>query len=297
MNFKNELNKRAKLVNGALNRLVPESTIYPGIIHEAMRYSLFAGGKRLRPVLTLAAAEVLEGNCQDILPAACSLELIHTYSLIHDDLPAIDNDDLRRGMPTCHKKYGEAMAILAGDALLTMAFNLVAQCPLNNIITPERLLRVISEISSAAGTEGLIGGQVVDIASSSSTGIERETMEYIHRNKTGAMYRISVRAGAILSGAAEEDLQRLTLYADHLGLAFQITDDLLDIVGDEKLLGKPVNSDIRNEKATYPSLFGLDGAKKLAIEEMEKAIESIEYYKEKADFLRELVRFVVNRNY
>ncbi|MCL5057717.1 MAG: polyprenyl synthetase family protein [Actinobacteria bacterium] len=296
MDFEKELKKRAAGVNEALDRLVPTVRAYPGIIHEALRYSLFAGGKRLRPVLALAAAEVMGGCCRDIMPAACSLELIHTYSLIHDDLPAMDNDDLRRGMPTCHKKYGEAIALLAGDALLTRAFELISMCPVNKAITPERLIKVVSEISGAAGTGGLIGGQVVDIISSSRN-MDAGILEYIHKNKTGALYRVSVRTGVILSGSAGDDLERLTQYADHLGLAFQITDDILDLVGDEKSIGKPVRSDLKNEKATYPSLYGMEKALLMSEEEMEKALEAIEVYDEKADFLRELVKFVVKRNH
>lgn len=296
MIFLDELEKRAEIINRALDRLVPPAKEYPAIIHEAVRYSLFAGGKRLRPVLAMAAAEVLGGDLQNILPAACSLELIHTYSLIHDDLPAMDNDDMRRGMPTCHKKYGDAIAILAGDALLTMAFGLITGCPQSGRITPDRLLGVISEISMAAGTTGLIGGQVVDIMSTYER-VDGETLRYIHRCKTGAIYRASVRTGAILSGAGDDDLKKLTSYAEHLGVAFQIADDILDIVGDEKSIGKPVKSDIKNNKATYPALYGLENSKRMAVEEMEKALQAIEPYGDRADFLGELVRFVVSRKY
>ncbi|MFZ5644069.1 MAG: polyprenyl synthetase family protein [Bacillota bacterium] len=296
MDFRKELNERAIIVNGALESYLPSYNDYPGIIHEAIRYSIFAGGKRLRPALALAGAEILGGNARDILPVACSLEMIHTYSLIHDDLPAMDDDDLRRGMPTCHKKYGEAIAILAGDALLTMAFELIAKCPLTAIITPDRILRVLSEISVAAGTSGLIGGQVVDILSTPEK-VDSHILEYIHRNKTGAMYRVSVRAGAILSGAGEDDLDKLTRYAEHLGMAFQITDDILDITGEEKNIGKPVNSDIKNNKATYPSLYGLEAARKMAIQQMNLALESIESFGCRADFLNGLVKFVVSRSY
>ncbi len=296
MDFLYELEKRSAIVNRALDRFLPPAGEYPAIIHEAGRYSLFAGGKRLRPVLAMAAAEILGGNVEDMLPAACSLELIHTYSLIHDDLPAMDDDDLRRGMPTCHKKFGEAIAILAGDALLTMAFEMVTRCTQTGLITPERLLRVVAEISSAAGTKGLIGGQVVDVTSASHS-VDGETLAYIHRNKTGAMYRVSVRTGAILSGAGEDDLNRLTEYAEHLGMSFQITDDILDIAGDEKKLGKPVKSDIKMNKATYPALYGMDNARKMAREEMEKALLAIRVYGGRAGFLEELVRFVVSRDH
>jgi len=296
LDFLSELGKRTIIVNEALERLLPPVETYPRIIHEAVRYSLFAGGKRLRPVLALASAEILGGSQRDILPAACALELIHTYSLIHDDLPAMDNDDLRRGMPTCHKKYGEAMAILAGDALLTMAFELITLCPVTDVITPASLITVITEISRASGTAGLVGGQVVDIMSTSSK-VDEETLDYIHRCKTGAMYRASVRTGAILSGAGQRDLDNLTGYAEHLGMAFQIADDILDIVGDEKNIGKPVKSDIKNDKATYPAMYGIEEAGRMARDQMEKALSSIDGYGEKADFLRELVKFVVNRNH
>ncbi len=296
MNFLSELEKRSGKVNAALDELLPAAGEYPPIIHEAMRYSLFAGGKRLRPVLALASAEITGGSTEDIMPAACALELIHTYSLVHDDLPAMDNDDLRRGMPTCHRKFGEAMAILAGDALLTAAFELITRCPLRGRITPERMIRVVAEVASAAGTAGLIGGQVVDVISAADR-IDGETLAYIHRNKTGAMYRVSVRTGAILSGAGEEDLERLTGYADHLGMAFQITDDILDITGDDQLMGKPSGSDLKNNKATYPALYGMDEARKMAALEADMAVRCLESFGPEADFLRELVWFVIRRSH
>lgn len=296
MDFLSDLKKRSGEVSDALDKLVPPAGTYPQVIHEAARYSLLAGGKRLRPVLALATAEMLGGSTGDIMPAACALELIHTYSLIHDDLPAMDNDDLRRGMPTCHKKFGEDIALLAGDALLTMAFELIARCPMKGEITPERLIRVVSEVAVAAGTTGLIGGQVVDVISSADR-VDGETLEYIHRNKTGAMYRVSVRSGAILSGAGESDLDRLTDYAQHLGMAFQITDDILDIEGDEKSLGKPTGSDIKNNKATYPALYGMDKAREMAAREAREAISAITPYGPEAWFLTGLVKFVVKRSH
>ncbi|MCL6610993.1 MAG: polyprenyl synthetase family protein [Peptococcaceae bacterium] len=296
MDFLKELEKRSEAVNEALDELLPAAGAYPPAIHEAMRYSLFAGGKRLRPVLALATAEMLGGSPGDIMPAACALELIHTYSLIHDDLPAMDNDDLRRGIPTCHKKFGEAMAILAGDALLTLAFGLITLCPARGRITPERLITVVREVASAAGTSGLIGGQVADIGSAADT-VDGETLAYIHRCKTGAMYRVSVRTGAILSGSGDEDLERLTEYAEHLGMAFQITDDILDIVGDEKKMGKPAGSDLKNNKATYPALYGMDEARRMASLEAGLAVRCLDAYGEKAGFLRELARFVVERSH
>jgi len=296
LDFLNELKRRSNDVNTALDRYLPEVSAYPGVIYEAMRHSVFAGGKRLRPVLALAASEVLDGSPDDIIPAACALELIHTYSLIHDDLPAMDNDDLRRGQPTCHKKFGEAIAILAGDALLTLAFNLITRCARVGSVTSDGLLTVVAEISEAAGVYGLVGGQVLDIISSSEN-IDAESLEYIHRNKTGAMYRASLRTGAILSGAGGKDRQSLTQYAEHLGMAFQITDDILDLLGDEKTIGKPVKSDIKNNKATYPALFGLNEARRMAADEAENSIRCVSQYGEKADFLIELVKFVIQRSY
>lgn len=296
MDFLTELKARAALVDRALDELLPPEDTYPSVIHQAMRYSLFAGGKRLRPVLTLAAAETVGGDPGRVLPAACALELIHTYSLIHDDLPAMDNDDFRRGKPTSHRVYGEAVAILAGDALLTQAFVLLAKNAENRLVPAERVVRVIEEVAVAAGTLGLIGGQVVDTVAA-DTPVDAATLEYIHRHKTGALYRVAVRAGAILAGATESQLQPLTAYAENLGLAFQIQDDILDVEGDPARLGKPVGSDARNKKATYPALFGLDAARAKAREVVAAALAALEPFDERADFLRELARFVIARDF
>ncbi|KJS14168.1 MAG: hypothetical protein VR67_01445 [Peptococcaceae bacterium BRH_c8a] len=295
MNFRDELAERAKVVNKALDQCLPSVNAYPPAIHQAVRYSVFAGGKRLRPILVLAGAEAVGGNTETVMPAACAVELLHTYSLVHDDLPAMDNDDLRRGQPTCHRAFGEAMAILAGDALLTSSFNVLAQLPQSAGVAPERVVRVISELAQAAGTQGLIGGQVVDLASEGDT-VDEDMLEYIHTRKTGALIRVSVRAGAILSGASEAQLQKLTDYANSLGLAFQIVDDILDVVGDEQIIGKPVGSDQRNQKATYPALFGLDAARQKATEAAETALSSLNSFGSEAQFLRGLVQFVINRN-
>ncbi|MBE3584683.1 polyprenyl synthetase family protein [Desulfofundulus thermocisternus] len=296
MDFLAELKARAALVDRALDEFLPPEDAYPPVIHRAMRYSLFAGGKRLRPVLVLAAAETVGGDPVKVLPAACALELIHTYSLIHDDLPAMDNDDFRRGKPTCHRVYGEAVAILAGDALLTHAFALLAKNAQNQLAPAERVVQVIEEVAAAAGTLGLIGGQVVDTLAA-DTAVDAATLEYIHRHKTGALYRVAVRAGAILAGAKERQLEALTIYADNLGLAFQIQDDILDVEGDPARLGKPVGSDERNKKATYPALFGLDVARTKAGEAVAAALAALEPFDERADFLRELVRFVITRDF
>lgn len=296
MDFLTELKARAALVDRALDEFLPPEDTYPPVIHQAIRYSLFAGGKRLRPVLALAAAETVGGDPARVLPAACALELIHTYSLIHDDLPAMDNDDFRRGKPTCHRVYGEAVAILAGDALLTHAFALLAKNAQNQLAPAERVVQVIEEVAAAAGTLGLIGGQVVDTLAA-DTAVDAAILEYIHRHKTGALYRVAVRAGAILAGAKERQLEALTIYAENLGLAFQIQDDILDVEGDPARLGKPVGSDERNKKATYPALFGLDVARAKAGEAVAAALAALEPFDERADFLRELVRFVITRDF
>ena len=295
MDFKKELAGRAALINRELDRCLPPADTFPPIINEAVRYSIFAGGKRLRPGLVLAGAEAVGGDTEAILPAACAIELLHTYSLIHDDLPAMDNDDLRRGKPTCHKVYGEAMAILAGDALLTATFALLAELPQSGI-SHERVTRVMAEVAQAAGTNGLIGGQVVDLSAHENT-INEELVEYIHTRKTGALIRASVRAGAILSGASDQQLHKLTTYAGNLGLAFQIVDDILDIVGDEQKIGKPVGSDQRNKKATYPALYGLEAAGKKARQAADNALAALQEFGAQAQFLRELVHFVINREY
>lgn len=293
MDFKEELQKKAAFVEEALERCLPPADTYPPLIHQAMRYSVMGGGKRLRPALVMAGAEAVGGNAVDVLPAACALELIHTYSLVHDDLPAMDDDDYRRGKLTNHKVYGEAAAVLAGDALLTLAFQLLAE---NKGSRPENVIRVIHEIALGAGTLGLIGGQVVDTFSAGE-GIGEETLEYIHRHKTGALYRVSVRAGAILAGARETELASLTEYAEHLGLAFQIKDDILDIEGDEKKIGKPVGSDIKNKKATYPSLFGMEKSQEKARLAAAHAQATLMPFGKEADFLRMLVQFVIDRDF
>lgn len=296
MNFLAELKARAGVVDKALERFLPPAQMYPPLIYEAMRYSVFAGGKRLRPVLTMAAAEAVGGEPMRVLPVACAIELIHTYSLIHDDLPAMDNDDYRRGKPTSHRVYGEAIAILAGDALLTLAFELLAGNEEMESLDPVRRLRVIAEIAHAAGTMGMIGGQVADILLRDED-IDADTLEYIHRHKTGAIYRAAVRSGVILAGADEEALRSLTEYAEHLGLAFQIKDDILDIEGDQAKLGKPVGSDQRNKKATYPVLFGLTEAKEKACQAVAAAIRALHKFDYRADFLRNLASFVITRDF
>ncbi|MHB9094913.1 MAG: polyprenyl synthetase family protein [Eubacteriales bacterium] len=291
--LKREINDKVRLIDQALDRYLPGEQVKPGTIHEAMRYSVFAGGKRLRPVLFLASAEAVGGNSGAILPAACALELIHTYSLIHDDLPAMDNDDFRRGKPTSHKVYGEAIAVLTGDALLTLAFDLIAGCGQAGV-SPNVVVRTIKEISGAAGTLGMIGGQVVDIQSENRS-IDKDVLDYIHSHKTGALFRASVRAGALMGGGSNRQIDLLTEYAENLGLAFQITDDILDVEGNPEKLGKTVGSDIRKKKCTYPALYGLQESKELARNCVDRAILALKNFGAKADILRYIARYVLNR--
>jgi geranylgeranyl diphosphate synthase, type II len=248
---------RRRAVDEALDRYLPPATTYPPTIHEAMRYSVFAGGKRLRPVLVIAGAEAAGARMADVMPTACAFELIHTYSLIHDDLPAMDDDDYRRGRLTSHKVFGDAMAILAGDALLTHAFGLIAANFGLGKAPAEVFPRLIAEISEAAGTAGMVGGQVVDIQSENQR-VSPETLEYIHTHKTGALIRAALRAGALLAGAPEPVLEALTRCGERLGLAFQIVDDVLDVEGSLETLGKTPGSDRRKKKITYPDYHGLD---------------------------------------
>ncbi len=270
----------------------------PGLekrVVEAVRYSLFAGGKRLRPILCLAAAEVVRGSLQAAMPAACALEMIHTYSLIHDDLPAMDNDDYRRGKLTSHKVFGEAMAILAGDALLTEAFALLARVPSEGPpIAPERVLKVISVIGDAAGHGGMVGGQAIDLECENREA-DIDAVETMHKYKTGALITASLAAGAILGGGSDEEEASLRRYGRHLGLAFQITDDLLDVEGDAEVMGKQPGSDVARNKKTYPALLGLSGAKDAARGHVDEALKALGPFGEIADPLRAVARYLLGR--
>ncbi|QEK12155.1 polyprenyl synthetase family protein [Crassaminicella thermophila] len=296
MDFKIELQKKADIIDKALDKYLPKETSPQNLIFDAMRYSVFAGGKRLRPILMTAASEFVGGKIDDILPFACAIEMIHTYSLIHDDLPAMDNDDYRRGKLTNHKVYGEGIAILAGDGLLNYAFELMIKDALEDNKNLQRKILAMKEIASASGIYGMIGGQVVDLISESKK-IDADTLDYIHNNKTAALIVASIRAGAIIGGADEELLKCLTEFAKNVGLGFQITDDILDIVGDEKKLGKKVGSDIDNQKATYPSIHGLDVSIKKVNELFNKSVKSIERFGEKAEFFIQLSDYLVKREY
>lgn len=293
--WKQAMAGKIKMVEEALDRLLPGEHVEPTTIHRAMRYSIFAGGKRLRPVLVMAAAQAVGGREQMVLPTACALEMIHTYSLIHDDLPAMDNDDFRRGRPTNHKVFGEAMAILAGDALLTQAFVVLADMAENGQASPTAVLQVCQEVAQASGSLGMVGGQVADMEAANQPATP-ELLNFIHTHKTGALCRASVRSGAILGGSNPEQLEQLTIYAEKLGLAFQITDDILDIEGDPEKIGKDVGSDQRNQKATFPAIYGLEESRRLAEETVVQALEALRDFGQEADLLREIVTYVLTRD-
>jgi geranylgeranyl diphosphate synthase, type II len=287
------LARRAEEVNAWLECLTPSEMAPPHGLHRAMRYSLLGGGKRLRPVLVLTAGEAFGCDADDLMPAACAIEMIHTYSLIHDDLPAMDNDDLRRGRPTCHKQFGEAMAILAGDALLTQAFRvLAAEAPLADTA---RQVRVIREIATAAGTvDGLIGGQVADIESEGKQ-VDGSMVEYIHRSKTGAMIRASVVTGGIIAGASDADVETLGGFGERIGLAFQIADDVLDVTSTSEQLGKTAGKDQAAHKATYPAVHGIAASETKAAQLVEEAINMISTLDVDSSLLAGLARFIVAR--
>lgn len=295
MDLKSYLKERCELVDAALERFLPKETELPHSLHKAMRYSVFAGGKRVRPVLMLAACQAVGGNIDGALPAACAMEMVHTYSLIHDDLPAMDDDDFRRGNPTSHKVFGEAIAILAGDALLTEAFKLVSDPRYAGDCEPAGILAVVHEIASCAGSRGMVGGQVVDMESEGDRNIDIATVQYIHTHKTGALIKASVVAGALLGGASGRQLEAITRYGEAAGLAFQIADDILDVVGTTEEIGKDAGSDAARGKATYPAVIGLSAAKEEAGAMMSEALQALELFGAEADPLREIARYIVQR--
>jgi len=288
------LDERKALIDRALEDFLPAGGSDPPLILQAVRYSLFAGGKRIRAILCLAAAEAVGGKAETVMPAACALEMIHGYSLIHDDLPAMDNDDYRRGKLTSHKVYGEGVAILAGDALLTEAFRVLARRKSLSGIPAERILDVSREIAEAAGYQGMVGGQVLDIRAESER-IGMEALHEIHRLKTGALLRVSLRAGAILAGAGEAALADLSDYGEKIGLAFQIADDILNVEGDPALLGKGTGSDAARGKITFPSLLGIDASRARAEELVIRAVASLFSFDDSATPLREIARYILVR--
>ena len=316
------LEARRLLVDEALDRYLPGTGDNPKEIHEAVRYSVFAGGKRLRPILILAAAEAAGGQAEQALGAAAAIEMIHTYSLIHDDLPAMDDDEFRRGRLTCHKVYGEAMAILAGDALLTQAFILLSAEPasidINSKVPPrpeippypplrkggwgdlegvrgsEARLMVIQEIAQAAGSKGMVGGQVVDILHEDRE-VDLPTLQYLHAHKTGALIRSCLRVGGLLASAASEQMEALTIYGERIGLAFQIVDDILDLEGSLEALGKQAGSDLRKKKATFPALLGIEESRRWANRLASEAKQAVSIFGDRGAALQAIAEFVVTR--
>ena len=292
MDIKQYLKEKKDIVDNALKKYFLDSEEKPlRILKESMRYSLFAGGKRLRPILCIAGAEAVGGSYEDVLPVACGLEFIHTYSLIHDDLPVMDDDDMRRGKPTNHKVFGEAVALLAGDGLLTDAFYIMTKA---EKVDPKRLIRVIALIAEAAGSNGMVAGQVADIESEGKN-VDISILEFIHTHKTAALIRASVTSGAILAGGKEDDIDAISNYGANIGLAFQIADDILNVIGDPKLLGKSVGSDEERHKITYPAIVGLEESKKIQQDLVKKAISFLDRFDSKADPLRDIARYIIER--
>ena len=294
MSIKDYLEEKAELINQELKDILPTEDEKPAKLHKAMRYSLLAGGKRLRPALTITTADLIAGKGEEVLPAACAIELIHTYSLIHDDLPSMDDDEIRRGKPTNHLVFGDGIAILAGDALLTYAFEIMSGL---EGFKKGHILKASNELAVASGNQGMVGGQVADILAEGRA-ITKEELDYIHRHKTGALLKASVKIGAILAGANQAEIKALTEYAEEIGLAFQIVDDILDIEGDSEKLGKDAGSDLARDKATFPALYGLEEAKKLAKQKQEKAKQALDMFSnDKSDLLAELADYIVERSY
>jgi len=292
--IKQYLDERKMLVDKALKKFMPTPSGLASDVIRAMNYSLFAGGKRIRPILCIAGAEAVGGSVDSVEPVACAIELIHTYSLIHDDLPVMDNDDFRRGKPTNHTVFGEAVALLAGDGLLTLAFNLMAGYGAKKRVEKKALLRVIDLIASAAGYKGMVGGQVVDITYEGKEP-DANVVEYIHRHKTAALIAASVTAGTILAGGNKDEEKSINRYGQQIGLAFQIADDILNIEGDKKVMGKGIGSDKEKGKITYPSVFGTAESKTIQKELIENAIDSLKGFDTRAEPLRDLARYIIER--
>jgi geranylgeranyl diphosphate synthase type II len=292
MDVNKYLSGSKKVVDEYLDRLLPVESEEPSSIHKAMRHSVFAGGKRVRPILVLASGESLSGDRNVLLHLGAGIEMMHTYSLIHDDLPALDNDDLRRGVPTCHKVFGEALAILAGDALMTRCYQILADLP---GLPESTRIDIIREIATATGTvNGMIGGQVVDLESEGKE-VSTRVLEYIHYSKTGALLKACVRCGAMAAAANRDEMRSLTEFGSKIGLVFQIVDDILDVTSSSEVLGKTAGKDEKVKKATYPALYGIDASREKARELVYSALEDIRDFGEKAESLRSLALFVVNR--
>jgi geranylgeranyl diphosphate synthase, type II len=291
--FNQELNTRKQYIEQRLPQYLAMIGGDPPIIQEAMQYAVMNGGKRLRPVMVLEGYKIAGGSQEHVLATACAIEMIHCYSLVHDDLPAMDDDDFRRGKPTCHRVFGEANAILTGDALLTGAFELMAGNADVQGIELSAVVRIIREVAHAIGSQGMIGGQVMDLAGENNC--KGFDLRILHGLKTGELFKASLRAGAILGGMSELGVNVLARFGHHFGLAFQITDDILDICGDQNLIGKPVGSDEKNVRTTYTSLYGLEGARDQAEQSVKACLEALSYFGPEAAFLRELAKFTLRR--
>ncbi|HBK52435.1 polyprenyl synthetase family protein [Syntrophomonas wolfei] len=292
--FQEEIKQRKEFVDNCLIGCLLPRDSDPPLIHQAMHYAVFNGGKRLRPIMVLEGAKIAVGEAEQAIPAACALEMIHSYSLVHDDLPCMDDDDFRRGQPTCHRVFGEANAVLTGDGLLTAAFELLSRENGTSGIKPDIMLRVIAEIARAAGSRGMIGGQILDLEAEGKI-IDYESLRKLHCLKTGQLFRAALRAGAIVGGIGEKGLLALSDYADNFGLAFQISDDILDVQGDAALTGKSMGSDARKEKNTYPSLLGLEKSRQLLEESIATCLHSLELFGPEAEFLRQLACYTLYR--
>jgi geranylgeranyl diphosphate synthase type II len=292
MQLKKDVKEKRELVNIIIDRFLPRKDEYPKVIHKAMRHTLFAGGKRIRPYLTIITYQLFGGTGQKILPAAAAIELIHTYSLVHDDMPDLDNDDYRRGKPALHKEFGEAIALLAGDALQIEAFKLL----LTIDTKPKIKVKLMQELSEATGCEGLVAGQVADIETEGKD-VPEETIDFIYMNKTAKLITTTVRFGALLAEASLDDLARITEFGKTIGILFQLTDDILDIEGSLKEMGKTPGKDEKMKKATYPRIFGLEKAKAKADQLLEQAQDIISYYGEDAEFLKKISIYIATREF
>ena len=292
MMIKRDIREKREIVNIVLDRFLPRKDEYPKVIHKAIRHTLFAGGKRIRPYLTLSVYSLFDSDFSNVKYLAGAIELLHTYTLIHDDLPEIDNDDMRRGKKSCHVLYGSDIALLAGDALLVSAFDLIADSP----FTVEERLAYIRELAIVAGTEGLISGQMNDIENENKK-VSKKTLEYIHENKTAKLLNLAVRFGCMAANASEEDTQRLDKYASKIGLAFQIVDDILDIEGSADVLGKSIGKDAEVQKATFPAVYGLDKSHEMADKLIASAKKILLHYGDKAEKLDLLTDFILTRKF
>ena len=291
--FNEWISYRKNLINKELELYLNKINNFQSIIYDAINYSIFAGGKRIRPILTLASYELFDYDILIPMPFACAVEMIHTYSLIHDDLPAMDNDDFRRGKPSCHKKFGEDIAILTGDALLNKAYEIIFDLNSQKNIPPEKIIEAGRILATASGSEGMIGGQILDLHHEKNN---LEVLEYMHLHKTGAIINASSKIGGILGGADDEELGYLDEFSRNLGLAFQVKDDILDVEGTNEDIGKPSGSDIENKKLTYVTLMGVEKAKKLEKELTEKSISSLDIFGKKGNYLKKLALSLLNRN-